>query len=140
MTRRVRGRPLALWGLLAVMASLAVRAFAGGTALVVDPSGGLVGLPSAPLAATPFDGFLVPGLILLAVFGVAPLAAAALVYRQHERGWAAATVVGVALAVWVGVEVAVGFDRPTVLLNLGTAAVLVALAAHPAVRRDATGS
>jgi len=121
-----------------VLASLVVRAFAGGTALVVDPSGGIVGVPATPLAGTPFADFLFPGLVLLTAFGVAPLAAAALLYRRHGRGWVAAAGVGVALAVWVGVEVAVGFDRPTVALNLGTAAALVALAVHPAVRGDAT--
>jgi len=140
VTRRVRGRPLAVWGLLAVLASLAVRALAGGTALVVDPSGGLVGAPSAPLAATPFESFLAPGLLLLTALGAAPLAVAVLVSRHHRHGWVAAAAVGVALAVWVGVEVAVGLDRPTVALNLGTAAALVALALHPAVRRDAVRS
>jgi hypothetical protein len=136
--RVVRGRSLALWGLCAVLSSLSVRALAGGTALVADPSGALVGASTGPLAATPFETFLGPGVLLFVAFGVAPLAAAALVYRRHPRGWLVAAATGVALAVWVAVEVAVGFHRPTVALNLGTAALLVALAAHPAVRAPAS--
>ncbi|MDH5018855.1 hypothetical protein [Halobacterium rubrum] len=136
--RIVRGRPLALWGLCVVLSSLSVRGLAGGAALVADPSGGLVGASTAPLAATPFDTFLGPGVVLFVAFGVAPLATVALVYRRHPRGWLVAAATGVALAVWVAVEVAIGFYRPTVALNLGTAAALVAFAGHPAVRAPAS--
>nr|NIQ57495.1 hypothetical protein [Gemmatimonadota bacterium]NIS34271.1 hypothetical protein [Actinomycetota bacterium]NIU69053.1 hypothetical protein [Actinomycetota bacterium]NIW30912.1 hypothetical protein [Actinomycetota bacterium]NIX23286.1 hypothetical protein [Actinomycetota bacterium] len=112
------------------------RGTIGGLALLVDPSGALVGLPTAPLASTPFADFLVPGLVLGLLFGVgSALAGYGLLAR---RGWAtpAAAAVALALVAWLAVEVAVGFHRPTVYLNLATAAGVLALSRHRPVRRD----
>lgn len=132
---RLRDRPLGHWLLVAALAQLSVRALAGGSALVADPSGGLVGLSTATLDGTPFGDFLVPGLVLAGVFGLLPAVAAAALLARPWWGWFASTVVAVALVVWVLVEVAAGFVRPTVALNLGTAAAIAVLAVHLSVRR-----
>jgi hypothetical protein len=42
----------------------------------------------------------------------------------------------VALLAWVVVEVALGFARPTVSLNVGTAVGIGGVALHPAARHD----
>jgi hypothetical protein len=133
---RVRGRPLLLWVLVALLGQLAVRALAGGTALVLAPSGRLVGLSREPLAATPFGDFLVPGLVLVVMFGVAPAVVSYGLVARRPWAWRAAVGAGVALLVWLLVEVAVGFVRSTVALNLGTAVGILALAARRAVGDD----
>jgi len=132
-------RPLVHWLLVAALAQLSVRALAGGVALVVDPSGGLVGLSTGTLNGTPFADFLVPGVVLAVAFWFPPVVACYALHTGRWWGWLAAAGVAVALVVWVLVEVAVGFARPTVYLNLGTAAAVLLLAAHPAVRRDGRG-
>jgi hypothetical protein len=43
------------------------------------------------------------------------------------------------MLVWVLVEVALGFDRPTIYLNLGTAGAILALAVQPAIRYERSG-
>jgi hypothetical protein len=131
---RLRDRPLSHWALLAALGQLAVRAVAGGVALVVDPSGGLVNASPGPLAATPVDDFLLPGIALVAAFGLCPILAGYGLHARRRWGRVAAVAVGVALSLWVGVEVALGFDRPTRALNLATAVAVVALAAPPLVR------
>jgi hypothetical protein len=61
---------------LAALALLAVGGWAGGLALVTDPTGGRLGmtvdqLPSWPLLGT----YLVPGVLLILLFGLLPAAA-----------------------------------------------------------------
>lgn len=133
----LREAPLVVWALLAVLAQLAGRALLGGAALVVAPSGALVGLSPTPLAGTPVETFLAPGLILAIVLGVYPAVVGYAVYTRRWWGWLAALSVAVALLGWLLVEVLVGYARPTVWLNLATAAALLWFARHPAVRRDA---
>lgn len=135
----LRGRPLAHCALLAVLGQLAVRAVAGGTALVVDPSGDLVNASPAPLAATPVDDFLLPGVALVALFGLCPVLAGYGLHARRPWGRVAAVAVGLALAVWVGVETTLGFARPTRALNLATALAVIALAAAPLVRSSPSG-
>jgi len=134
---RLRDRPISHWALLGALGQLAVRALAGGTALVVDPSGGLVNASPVPLAATPVDDFLLPGIALVAAFGVCPILAGYGLHARRQWGRVAAVAVGVALMMWIGVETALGFDRPTLALNLATAVAVVALSAAPLPRSPA---
>jgi hypothetical protein len=55
-----------------LLGQLSVRAAIGGVALLVAPSGALVGLSPGPLDATPVTDFFVPGLVLLVAFGLVP--------------------------------------------------------------------
>jgi hypothetical protein len=137
---RPRGRSLSHWALLAVLGQLAARALIGGTALVADPSGDLVDASPAPLAATPVDGFLLPGVLLVALFGVCPVVAGYGLHAGRPWGRAAVVAVGAALVVWVGVETTLGFTRPTRALNLATGVAVLALAALPLVRASIGGT
>jgi hypothetical protein len=130
---RVRGRPLASWALIAVLAQLSVRGIAGGTALVAAPSGRLVGLTVDGLARTPFPDYRLPGLVLLVAFGLAPAAACYALSARLPRAPAAAAAVGAALLCWLLVEALAGFERPTMWPNLATAVAVVALASRPSV-------
>jgi peptidoglycan/LPS O-acetylase OafA/YrhL len=136
---RLRDRPLSHWVLLATLGQLAARAVVGGIALVVDPSGALANASPAPLAATPLDDFLLPGVLLFALFGIGSALAGYGLHARRPWGRAAAIAVGVSLGVWVGVETALGFVRPTRALNLATAFAVLALAASPLVRSSAGG-
>ncbi|MFB6163044.1 MAG: hypothetical protein ABEJ86_06375 [Halococcoides sp.] len=116
------------WTLLAVLAQIAVRAVAGGVALVVDPTGGLVGRSTTGLAALPIADFRVPGLVLAVGIGGGALLAQVAVWRRWPRAWQAASAVGIGLLAWIGLELALGYGGPTVPLNLGTGVAVVALA------------
>jgi len=133
---RVRGRPAILWVLLAALGQLSARALVGGVALLMAPSGEIVGLSSAPLDRTPFGDFLVPGIILFVVFGLVPAVVCYALYTRRWWGWITSVGVAVAMLVWLLVEVTVGFERPTIYLNLATAGAILLLAVHPAVRQD----
>lgn len=137
---RIRRRPLSLWLLILLLGQLSIRALAGGGALLVAPSGTLVGLPTGPLGSTPFTDFFVPGLVLFLAFGLVPASVSYGLYMKRWWAWAGAITVALALLVWIVVELFVGFSRVTVYLNLGTAISIAGLAMHPVVRRDLRGN
>ncbi len=58
--------------LIIFLAFLGLGAIFGGGALVVSPTGELLGMPLSLLAHSPFNNYLIPGIILFAVLGLAP--------------------------------------------------------------------
>jgi len=85
---------------------LGVGAIGGGAALMLGPRGEIIPLPISALAGTPFGSYLVPGLILFTVLGVGPLGAAALAWRRHPIAPLLALGVGLALLIWIAVQIA----------------------------------
>ena len=57
---------------------LSLGALGGGLVLMIAPSGEIMPLPVSALAGSPFDTYLMPGLILFGVLGLGPLVAAGL--------------------------------------------------------------
>ena len=97
---------------------LGLGAFGGGGALSISPSGRLLGMPLALLAHSPFHDFLVPGLILFVLLGVAPcLLVVALLKKPASSfadrlnfcpdmhwAWTGSIYVGFALIGWIQIE------------------------------------
>ncbi len=150
VARAVRGRlPLGPAVLAILVALQAVSGLGGGAVLVIDPSGGILGMPLSVLRRGPFVDFLVPGLILMLVLGVFPAAIALALWRRppwraltsiegafgEHWSWVGAGVVGVGLLVWLAVELwLVGPSSLLVayaILGLG----ILAVASMPGTRR-----
>ena len=117
---------------LALDILLSVGALAGGAALMLGPRGEIMPLPLSALKGSPFDTYFVPGLILFSILGIGPLVAARLVWLQHWLAPLATCVVGVALLIWLAVEIAiVGYsDNPPLqpfYLLLGATITIVGL-------------
>ncbi|HEX2864529.1 MAG TPA: hypothetical protein VHN99_08160 [Deinococcales bacterium] len=142
--------PPALHALAACQAVLAPGAIAGGAALAWRPDGSVMGLPVSLLAGTPFPDFLAPGLILGLAIGLGSAVAAAGLWTRPEWrwlrplqdatqvhwAWTLAFLEGVALLVWLAVQLFVasvpftGFHVFYGLLGL----VILALCFAPGVR------
>jgi len=58
---------------LILLGFLALGAIGGGGVLIVSPTGELLGIPLSELNNSPFNSFLIPGIILFIVFGIIPL-------------------------------------------------------------------
>lgn len=57
--------------LISLLLFLGVSAIGGGGALIISPSGKLLGgLPLSILAQSPFPDFLIPGIILFTILGL----------------------------------------------------------------------
>lgn len=124
VTRTSRTRPR---GLLAVLLGVGLLAVPCGILLIVNG----LGMPLTVLAATPFDSFLVPGLLLSIVVGGSLLGAAWLVWTRHPRAWLASLVAGVILLGWIVVEtVMIAGGRGLQALILIAALLIIRLAWH----------
>ena len=86
---------------------LGIGALFGGSQFILAPDGHLLGLPLKMLAGTPFHSFLVPGLLLFTLVGVAPMLAAVITARRGAIGPLAALAVGVTLMGWITVEMVI---------------------------------
>lgn len=93
---------------------LSLGALAGGALLIAGPDGHLLGMTAAVLEHSPFTTFLVPGIVLFTVLGVAPLVAAWLSLRRVPGAAWAAMAIGVATIGWITVEM-VMLAGPTTL-------------------------
>lgn len=136
--------------LLAILVGLqAASGLGGGAVLVIDPSGGLLGVPLTVLRHGVFVDFLIPGVILLVVLGVFPaIVAVALLVRPRwdalrpvERvfgehwSWVGAGVVGVGLLVWLAVELWVVGASSLLVAYAVLGLAIVVLALLPGTRR-----
>lgn len=107
MIDSTRGRSAARHALVAALLFQGLSGIAGGIGLIADPTGVAVGLPAEWLEGSPFPDYLVPGLVLLVVLGLAPLAAAWGTWTDRGWGPAASLTIGTALLVWLAVEIAI---------------------------------
>ncbi|MCX7783944.1 MAG: hypothetical protein N2318_09935 [Meiothermus sp.] len=80
-------RPVGVYGLMGVLAFVAVGALYGGYSFLSDPSGGKMGIPTEWLSRTGFSDYFIPGLILFAVLGVLPLLTVVLLWLRPDWGW-----------------------------------------------------
>lgn len=97
--------PRRIWwlGLLVLGWFNLVSAVSGGVGLIV--ANGL-GMPLYLLDDTPFDSFVLPGVILLVIVGGTQALAVVLQHRRHPWYPAAAGVAGFGMLIWMYVEVA----------------------------------
>lgn len=104
---------------LSLLAFLGLSAIGGGGALIISPSGKLLGgLPLSILERSPFNDFLVPGIILFVVLGIIPsLLILALLkkpnsvfaerfnfFKDMHWAWTFSIYVAFALIIWIQVE------------------------------------
>ncbi len=105
--------------LIVLLAFLGLGAIGGGGALIVSPSGKLIGgLPLSILKDSPFPDFLIPGIILFFILGVTPgILVYALIKKPANRfaerlniftdmywAWTFTIYVAFALIIWIQVE------------------------------------
>jgi hypothetical protein len=112
--------------------ALAIGALAGGLALILGPRGEVLPLPLGVLDGSPFDTYLVPGLILFNVLGLGPMVAARLVWTRHPLAAVATLMVGSGLLVWIAIQIAIiGYSNEpplqAIYLVVGAAIAVVGL-------------
>lgn len=74
--------------LIALLAFLGLGAISGGAVLIISPSGKLIGMPLSMLNSSPFSNFLIPGIILFSILGIAPLLLIAALIKKRESNLA----------------------------------------------------
>ena len=143
-------RRLALAALVVSLLFLAFGGLYGGVEMLRDPSGGSLGM-DVVLPQLPVPDFFLPGLFLLTVMGVVPLALVVGLLARPSCGWAAAVTrwgghhwawtgtlaLGIVLGVWLAVQGwMIGFAWPIQYVTAGNGVAILALTLLPVVRRS----
>ncbi|NWF89373.1 MAG: hypothetical protein HXY50_07900 [Ignavibacteriaceae bacterium] len=84
---------------------VALGAFVSGLLIILYPSGKLLEMSVELLNNSPFNNFLIPGIILLLVNGVGQGTAAVLTIRKHEYAGIVGATFGLGLIIWIFVQV-----------------------------------
>ena len=141
-------RPMMLWPLIFLLLFLAAGGLYGGIAMLVDPTGNLLGVTEA-LSLLPVSNFILPGIFLVVVMGLAPLLLSyALIARpkwpwlaplfewsQYYWAWTATLILVAVLATWLAVEgVLMGFF-PITYVTAVVGLFLLLFALLPGVRK-----
>ena len=142
-------RPVAFWALLCLLVFQGMSALPPGVMLVLDPTGGLMKVPLSMLHGSPFHDFLIPGLILCVVLGLGALLVAAGLFflpallwaerlnpfKGMHWSWMAAVSFGLALMIWITVQVAmIGGGSWLQPLYFGVGLGVLGLSLAPSVR------
>ncbi|WP_340021020.1 hypothetical protein MHI24_18630 [Paenibacillus sp. FSL K6-1096] len=104
--------------LYVLLAFLSLGAIGGGLSLLADPSGELMGMPASGMVRSPFGSFLIPGLLLLVVFGLFPLAVmyglhkqppwkrayALTPFKELHASWSFSLYIGFGQVIWIMVQ------------------------------------
>ena len=104
--------------LIILLVFLGISAMGGGSLFIIAPSGTLFGMNPYLLKDSPFQSFLVPGIILFSILGLAPLLLIyALVhkpefklaerinfFRDMHWAWSFSLYIAFALIIWIQLE------------------------------------
>ncbi len=93
-------RPAVEVTLTLLLLAVALPAVAGGIGLLT----GAIEPPQDDLADTPFDSYVIPGVLLAIVVGGSAAIAAAAVWRRHLLAAALAALAGLVLVIWIVVQ------------------------------------
>jgi hypothetical protein len=92
---------------IAFLGLLGLGAVGGGIAIVAQPDGSSMQWDVKMLAGSPFADFLVPGLILLGLFGVGSFFVAGLGLARFRIAPFLAFAIGCGQMIWIAVELAI---------------------------------
>lgn len=97
---------------------LGIGALFGGGTLILSPDGSILQMPLKMLQNSPFNNFLIPGLILFVGLGVVPIITAIFlisekplqvanklsIYRATHWSWNSSLYIGFILIIWITIE------------------------------------
>ena len=87
-----------------ILTLVAVGAIPAGLAMILKPDGSILHLPIDILKGSPFKDFLIPGLFLLGINGLAGLAGAVLCFMHSRFSAISGLILGLGLVVWIIVQ------------------------------------
>lgn len=101
----MKSRPKILNLLIILLILLALGGLGGGIVMFIDPSGEFMGLPADLLDGFPISSFILPGMFLVFVMGLAPFVVAWGLWKQRSWAWGAAVAQSIALVLWISFQI-----------------------------------
>ena len=97
----MKDRSVSLMLLIVLLILLGLGGLGGGIAMFMDPSGESMGLPPNLLDGLPFSSFMLPGIFLVCVMGIAPFPVAWGLWSRRPWAWMATLAQSVVLILWI---------------------------------------
>ena len=116
---------------------IGMGALAGGLPMVFSPDGSTQGLTTEVLQNSPFDDFLIPGLLLFAINGLGSLLASYFSLKLKPVAGTLGIIFGAALMIWIVVQMYyLGFSSwlQALYLALGTVELFLGIKIYKMVR------
>jgi hypothetical protein len=138
-------KPITLWLLAASLIFLSFGGLYGGILMLTDPSGKSLQMDSV-LPQLLLPNYILPGLFLLFVMGLAPLFLTfsllarpkwvpPLILFRHYWAWTATLALGIVLLLWLSLQgVLIGFQWPIQYVTAVNGLLIVLLALVPQVK------
>jgi hypothetical protein len=76
-----------------------------GFLMIINPDGSILNMPLSILNGSPFQNYLIPGLILLTVNGLGNMYSGILSFRKHKYAGFTGIIFGMGLMIWIFVQV-----------------------------------
>jgi hypothetical protein len=142
-------RPATLWLLIFLLVFLSFGGFFGGISMLVDPTGSTLGMEEV-LPLLPVSDFILPGLFLIVVMGIVPLALVyGLIWKPGWEGgdkisgrsgyywaWTGTITLGVVLILWLAVQgLLIGFAWAIQYITLANGLLIIFVSLLPDIRR-----
>lgn len=80
-------------------------AVATGLGLMLEPTGEGLGFSLSLLKDSPFDDYLIPGILLFSIHGIASLIGALLAFRNNRFTGIATMLLGISMVIWIVAQV-----------------------------------
>ncbi|MBD3386033.1 hypothetical protein GF407_14045 [candidate division KSB1 bacterium] len=106
MTSKI-SRPVSDYLLMILVLFQGLSGIGGGIGLLLDPTGASMNIPLRWLEGSPFQTYLIPGVVLFTVLGLFPLACFVGLLKRSRMAWFGALLLAVALIIWILVEILV---------------------------------
>jgi hypothetical protein len=93
------------FGTAALLIFVGIGAVAGGLGVILDPSGESLGVTVDLLINSPFENFLIPGIVLFTAIGLTNLLVSFLTFKQHLLSGGATIILGFIMIIWIVLQV-----------------------------------
>lgn len=122
-------RPVQVVALFLLVLFQGISGIFGGIGLTIDPTGKSLQIPIEWLKGSPFGNYTIPGIVLLFLLGIVPVIIAIGLWKKIAWSRKISVYLGIALLIWIIVEIAViGYQHePPLQLIYGIVGVLILL-------------
>ncbi len=140
MKDNVKQRPVAVYILLLLVFLESASGLFGGAALLLDPAGNILQMPTSFLKDSPFVDYVVPGFILFVFLGIYPAILffgllrlpysqtfnSINIYKNQHWSWTLTIYLGIVLILWIDFETMfIGYNFLQTVFGVGGVVILI---------------
>jgi lysylphosphatidylglycerol synthetase-like protein (DUF2156 family) len=136
MKSEAQSRPFPVTILIVLLVTLGLGGLGGGIAMLIDPSGQMMGLPTDMLDGLAITNFILPGLFLILIMGISPMVITYGLWKRLPWTWMASLALGIILTLWICLQIYLWGDPVAIqFIYLVWGVFILGLSLLPQVRK-----